>query len=150
MVPAAVVVLDELPLTANGKIDRGALPGPDPSIREQPERFVAPRTPVEEAVAAIWRDLLGLTQVGVEDDFFALGGHSLLAGRLIARLRAAFGVEIELSALLDEPTLGAMAAVVEGALDRPEEADLDELLDRLEGMAEAEAERLVARLERSA
>jgi amino acid adenylation domain-containing protein len=126
MVPGAIVVLDELPLSPNGKLDRRALPDPDLSARHRPESFMAPRTAIEETVAAAWRDLLGIGRVGVEDDFFALGGHSLLAGRLAARLRAAFGIALDLSTLLDRPTLGAMAAAVTAALagPGPEEAGL--------------------------
>jgi SAM-dependent methyltransferase len=146
MVPGTIVVVDELPLSPNGKLDRGALQELERSARRRPESLVPPRTPIEEMVATIWRDLLGISQVGVEDDFFALGGHSLLASRLMARLRAACGVVIDLSGLLDRPTLGAMAAAVAVELARagPGDAGLDELLDRLESMDEAEAERLLA------
>jgi amino acid adenylation domain-containing protein len=111
MVPAAFVALDRLPLTTNGKVDRGALPAPQ---REAPdERYVAPRTPVEEALAALWAEVLGLERVGVEDGFFELGGHSLLIMRLIAGVQAAFGVDLPIRAVFALPTLGAMAEEVE-------------------------------------
>ncbi len=116
MVPAAVVFLDALPLTANGKVDRKALPTPDRSGFEAENRFVAPRTPVEEMVAAMWVDLLGVPRVGVHDNFFDLGGHSLLATRLISRLRDVFTIEIPLRLLFESPTVEATAAAVTEAL----------------------------------
>jgi amino acid adenylation domain-containing protein len=107
MVPSAVMVLETFPLTPNGKLDRRALPAPEAS----PERgYVAPRDPVEDVLAGMWAEALGLDRVGVHDDFFALGGHSLLATRLIAQIRAAFRVELRLQRLLREPTPAALAA----------------------------------------
>ncbi|HEX7239290.1 MAG TPA: amino acid adenylation domain-containing protein, partial [Longimicrobiaceae bacterium] len=110
MVPGAVVVLEALPLTATGKVDRRALPAPE---AEAGGEYVAPRSPAEERLAGIWGGLLGVERVGVEDDFFALGGHSLLATRLAARVREAFRVDLPLSAVFEAPRLGGMAARVE-------------------------------------
>jgi acyl carrier protein len=107
MVPSAFVTLDALPLTPNGKVDRRALPAPEG--RPEVTAFVAPRTPIEEAVAAIWCELLRLDRVGVHDNFFELGGHSLLATRVIARVREVFEVELPLRALFQQPTIAEFA-----------------------------------------
>ncbi len=113
MVPAAWVLLPALPLTANGKVDRRALLrlGPDPRTGTG-AGFVAPRTAVEEAVAAIWREVLRVETVGIGDDFFLLGGHSLSATRVLSRLRRDLGVELPLAALFEHTTLAALAAAI--------------------------------------
>ncbi|HEU4556897.1 MAG TPA: amino acid adenylation domain-containing protein, partial [Longimicrobium sp.] len=111
MVPSAFVFLDALPLTANGKVDQKALPAPEYAPAE--EKYVAPRTPVEEVLAGIWAEVLRLERVGVHDSFFALGGHSLLIMRLLADIRAAFGLDISLRAVFSMSTLEAMAGELE-------------------------------------
>ena len=114
MVPSAFVLLDALPLNASGKVDRRALPAPDrrPDLGDG---YVAPRNPVEELMAAIWAEVLGLERVGIRDELLELGGHSLLATRLVARLRKQFEVELSLRELFDQPTVESLAAVVERA-----------------------------------
>ncbi len=116
LVPATVTVLAELPLTPNGKVDRRALPEPEAraSAAGAPA-FEAPRTPTEETLAGLWRELLGVERVGRHDDFFALGGHSLLVIRLVAQLRDRLGVELPVRAVFEAPTLARLAAVVEAA-----------------------------------
>ncbi|HEV7372152.1 non-ribosomal peptide synthetase, partial [Arenibaculum sp.] len=104
MVPAAYVRLDALPLTANGKLDRKALPAPDDDAYGTRSR-VAPRTPIEEEVARIWAELLGVDEVGVTDDFFQLGGHSLLATRVVSRIQDSLGADLPLRVLFDRPTV---------------------------------------------
>ena len=105
MVPSSFVFLDSLPLTANGKIDRKALPEPDQRRPELEEVYVAPRTPVEELLAEIWAEVLKLDKVGIDDNFFDLGGHSLLATQAISRICQALKVEIPLRALFERPTV---------------------------------------------
>jgi acyl carrier protein len=98
-------VMEKLPLTANGKVDRRALPAPDSAHSEQGVTFVAPRTAAEERMASIWAQVLGITKIGVHDNFFDVGGHSLLATQLISRLREAFGADLSLRHLFEAPTI---------------------------------------------
>ncbi|WP_237535680.1 condensation domain-containing protein, partial [Streptomyces sp. SID3343] len=112
MVPTAVVVLERLPLTANGKLDRAGLPAPDFASAATGREA---RTPQEQIVCDLFAQVLGLSRVGVDGHFFELGGHSLLATRLIAQVRAAFGVELELRFLFEAPTPAAVAARLDTA-----------------------------------
>ncbi|MCP4656533.1 MAG: AMP-binding protein, partial [bacterium] len=135
MVPSALVFLDALPLTAHGKVDRRALPAPEPAAevpagagarprdpveRDPVERDPVERDPVEEILAGIWAQVLRLEGVGVHEDFFALGGHSLLATRVQSRVRRDLGVELPLRVVFEQPTVAGLAAYV-GAARRREE-----------------------------
>ncbi|UXA69071.1 amino acid adenylation domain-containing protein [Xanthomonas prunicola] len=111
MLPAAYVQLPALPLTANGKLDRRALPAPDADALAA-QTYVAPEGELEIMLAAVWSELLGVERVGRHDDFFALGGHSLLAVRLISRLRKHLDVDVVLADLFAQPRLAALAACV--------------------------------------
>jgi amino acid adenylation domain-containing protein len=113
MLPGAFVLLDEFPLTSNGKIDRRALPEPDRSGLATRSEFASPQTPTEESLAALWGEVLGLEQVGRDDNFFELGGHSLLATRLIARIRDTFRVDLSLRRFFETPTLTAVANFID-------------------------------------
>lgn len=109
LVPAAFLVLDALPLTPVGKIDLAALPPPKTASPEPEASHVAPRTPIEAALIAVWTDLLDVEPIGVEDDFFDLGGHSLLVTRAMAGVRDRFGVELPVQTLFEAPTIAALA-----------------------------------------
>lgn len=126
MLPSAFAVLDELPLTRSGKVDRARLPAPGPAVADA---FVAPRDGVEADVAAAWAQVLGLERVGVRDNFFALGGHSLLATQAVARLRRAFAVDLPLRTLFENPTVETLAAaVVETMMAGRDPVELDRML----------------------
>ena len=96
MTPSPFAILESLPQTRHGKIDRRTLPAPREQDFARAESFAAPRTPVEELLAGMWQEVLGVERVGIDDDFFDLGGHSLLATQITARIREMFKVEISL------------------------------------------------------
>ena len=129
MIPSAFVFLESLPLNANGKVDRAALPAPSANEGQ----FIAPRTPVEETLAAIIAEVLKLPRVGIDEDFFHLGAHSLLGAQVIARIRADFGIELKLLDVFDAPTVSELSVRIEEALAR-----------QLEGMSDAEVEAALA------
>ncbi|HSP61988.1 MAG TPA: amino acid adenylation domain-containing protein [Pyrinomonadaceae bacterium] len=113
MVPSAFVVLDELPLTSSGKLNRRALPAPEISDRNAGIAGAAPRTPTENLLVEIWRDVLGVAHIGIHENFFDLGGHSLLAVRLFAQVEKRFGRRWPLATLFQAPTIAQFAAKIE-------------------------------------
>jgi amino acid adenylation domain-containing protein len=144
MIPAAFVVLDAFPLTPNGKIDRQALPAPDRAAVVS-RAYAAPEGVVEEAIGAIWQELLKLERVGRQDHFFELGGTSLLATQFVARLRDAIGVNLPLMTLFQAPVLAALAeAVVSSELDKFQSAERDLAAIDIDNMSDEEVERLLA------
>lgn len=133
MIPTGFVRLDALPLTANGKLDRAALPAPDDvnTLDQMPYR--APETPAEQRLVEIVAEVLGRARVGADDNFFLIGGHSLLGAQMIVRIGAAFGVELTLLHLFQAQTISRLAATLE-----------ELILERIESMSEDEAQRLAA------
>jgi len=131
LVPTYFVTLEQLPLTANGKVDRRALPQPDPSLTNLKREFIAPRNATEELVSGAWSEVLGVSQIGIHDNFFELGGHSLRATQVLSRINAIFKIELRLSAVFEHSTVAGLAAAIE-----------DHLVAQLESMPEDEAHQL--------
>ena len=124
MVPNAFAVIPEIPLTVSGKLDKRALPAPTPvAVRAYRE----PATPTERRMCSIFAGLFGWERVGAEDSFFGLGGHSLLAARLVAQIRAEFGVELAVRAVFDTPTPAGLAARLIEQFRAEFDIDLDAL-----------------------
>jgi acyl carrier protein len=133
MIPAAIVCVDGLPLTAHGKIDRAALPPPDDHNQLRERQPARERSAVEERVAGVVSELLGLPAVEPDDNFFELGGHSLLAAQMITRLRETFGVELSLLSLFEAPSVAQLSAKIERAI-----------LAKVDALSEADVQRLLA------
>ncbi|HEY2963604.1 MAG TPA: phosphopantetheine-binding protein, partial [Pyrinomonadaceae bacterium] len=139
MIPSTFVMMDKLPVTANGKLDRQSLPAPDESQLPRAREFVAPRSPVEESLVGVWKDVLGIERIGVHDNFFELKGNSLLVVRLISRLRQMFHVDLPLHLLFEAPTIAQLAVSIAQAQfgNQAEEGnDLERLLEELEQLPE--------------
>jgi acyl carrier protein len=132
MLPDAFIALDALPLTPNGKIDRRQLAAA-PSVHAQRDDFVAPRTELEEELAGLWAEVLGVERVSVNDNFFDLGGHSLLATRLMFKVRELFDVELPLRVLFEAPTLAGFAvAIVQRQVEQIDGEEMARILADLE------------------
>jgi len=143
MVPAAFIELERMPLNSNGKIDKKALPAADLARPERTEDFVIPETPLEEEVASVWKEVLGLERVGVNENFFEIGGHSLLATRVIMLLRSRLGLSISLRLLFEYPTIAGMAtALMDTLLDETEEPALREMISEVENLSDEEVRHL--------
>ncbi len=141
MCPSAYVLLDALPLNSNGKVDRKALPSPDPARPMLIEQYLGPRTPIEEGLCGIWAEVLRVERVGIRDNFFDLGGHSLLATQVITRIPQNFGVDLKLRALFESPTVAGLASVIlqtQAIRDVEEQSELDRILMEMESLTEDE------------
>jgi amino acid adenylation domain-containing protein len=137
MIPSRFVFLDALPLTLSGKIDRQSLPTPDDARPELETRYVAPRTPIEQQLVAIWRDVLGIQEIGIHDNFFALGGHSLLATRVNARIRRELGLVLPLRDIFLHPTVeGSALNILKQQMLSAESSEIENLLNELDAMEE--------------
>ena len=146
MVPSVFVVMDALPRGPVGKVDRRALPevtAAPAAVSSEDGGWEAPATATEEAVAAVWAEVLGAERVGANDDFFDLGGHSLKATRILSRVAARLGVELPVGMIFDCPTVRGMAEAVDERRGGAPDTDA-ELLAWLEGLSDEEAERLLA------
>ena len=131
-VPSIFVTLDTLPLTPNGKVNRRALPQPDQTRPDLADAFIAPSTEVEERLAQIWSQVLGVNHIGINDDFFELGGHSLLVTQVMAHIRDAFAVDLPVRIFFETPMIAALATVIE-----------EHLIAEIEALTDAQAERLI-------
>jgi amino acid adenylation domain-containing protein len=135
MIPAAFVRLAEVPVTPNGKVDRRALPAPTRDQMDLSEPLVPACGPVEEAIAAVWSEVLGLSEVGAQDDFFEVGGDSLTATQVVSRLRQVFGLDLPPRALFELPTVAQLAlAIVEALAQRAGDEHLAGFLAELEAI----------------
>jgi amino acid adenylation domain-containing protein len=146
MLPSAFVMLERLPLSPSGKVDRRALPAPERGDLERERAYVAPRNEVEAGLAEMCRELLGLERVGVDDSFFELGGHSLLATQFISRVREAFGVELPLRTLFERPSVADLAESIQAA-KASSPGDMDQiaaLLEMVGQLSEEQVEKLLA------
>ena len=146
MIPSAFVFLDSLPLAGPGKVNLKALPELGRGRPELDTPLALPRTPVEQKIAQIWAEILGLEQVSIDDDFFQLGGDSLLASRIISRVIDTFQVDIPLSALFLAPKVRAMASVVPGYGGKLGERELVErMLAEVERLSETQIAPLLSK-----
>jgi amino acid adenylation domain-containing protein len=140
MVPSTLILLDALPLTPNGKVDRGALPVPEQLRPDLEQAFVAPNTRLEEVLAKMWVEVLGLERVGVNDNFFELGGHSLLATQLMSRVSEAFQTDLPLRIIFESPTVSSLAERMRQTEARPGDfEEMARILEQLDALTEEEA-----------
>jgi amino acid adenylation domain-containing protein len=144
MIPAAFVLLPDFPRTTSGKIDRRQLPPPVEDRATLTTPFVAPRTPAEKELAAMWRELLGVKQVGIHDNFFELGGHSLLLTQLASRINEAFQVQLPLRLLFNVPSIVELTtAIAARQMEQAEPAELAQMLDDLQHLSPDEMQKLL-------
>jgi acyl carrier protein len=133
-VPAVFILLDKLPLTLNGKVDRRALRALEQTASLVEDTFIAPRTPEEKKIAEIWSEVLDIRPIGIDANFFDLGGHSLVATRVVTRIREAFGINLPLRVLFDSPTIAGVAAQV---------VSIEEMVEKLIHLSDDETRSLL-------
>jgi amino acid adenylation domain-containing protein len=144
MVPAAFVRLDVMPMTPNGKVDRRSLPVPDDSRPELETPFMAPETPLEEQLTKIWAQVLGLSRIGIHDNFFDLGGHSLAATRVVSQVIKEVQLELTPQAVFQAPTVAEMATLItERQIKQQGEKDRARMIDELESLSDDQAQKLL-------
>jgi len=145
MIPSVFVILDTLPLLPNGKLDRHGLPHPDGCRPILDTPFIAPETPVEQALAKIWAEVLNVNHLGARDNFFDLGGHSLAATQIVSQVIKQFRVKLPLRSLFHSPTVAEMATVIaEHQEKKLDQKELEDILVKLESLTDEEAEQVVS------
>uniref|UniRef100_UPI003906C754 phosphopantetheine-binding protein n=1 Tax=Pseudomonas protegens TaxID=380021 RepID=UPI003906C754 len=144
MVPAQWVLLQQMPLSPNGKLDRKALPKPD--ARSQAREYVAPQSPLEQQIAGIWAEVLDIEQVGLNDNFFELGGHSLLATQVVVRLREQLHSEFDVKSIFSAPTLADFARYVASrqTINSPVQDALAKSLEALKRLSAEDLDKLIS------
>jgi amino acid adenylation domain-containing protein len=143
MIPSAVVLMETLPTLPNGKIDRKSLPAPDALRPEMVNAYVAPHNPVQEHLAELWSEVLGIERIGINDNFFDLGGHSLLATQFITRLREIFHVELSLRRFFESPNIAKLSEIIlESLVEQTGDDEMTQFLSEIEELPEAEAQSL--------
>jgi acyl carrier protein len=144
MVPSEFLIIDELPLTSNGKVDRKALPVPG-RLKSFEKSFEPPRTNVEEILASVYSRILHVEKVGVNDDFFMLGGNSIHAILLASEVRQAFQIELPLRRFFENPTVGGLAETIEQLqVEQTDSDEMAQILSALEELSEQEAQAMIA------
>ena len=141
MIPGAVVWLEELPVTPNGKLDRRRLPAPETERPVLDRAYAAPRTPTEALLAEVWSKVLDVHPIGIHDNFFELGGHSLVATRVISQVRESLAIDLPLRSLFEAPTVSTLAAWIDEFTNG---RDLDALVSEIENLSDAEVDALLA------
>jgi hypothetical protein len=144
MIPSAFVVMDTLPRTITGKIDRLALPDAHQTNSAQAAIYEPPRTPIEEDVVIIWGHILGYSRIGIHDNFFLSGGHSLLATQLLSRVRNEFDVEIALRVFFDSPTVAGLAlAITQQRIKQENEYEMAMLIEEIKQLSDDVLEKML-------
>ena len=144
MIPSTFVLLNAMPLTTSGKIDRKALPAPPPTRPNLENPFIEAQTPVEETLVGIWSKVLGIDQVGIHDNFFELGGNSLMGTRIASHIRNTFFLDVPVRFVFENPTVAELAlAIIQRKAEKEEPRDIDHILAQLETLSDEEAQKLL-------